>query len=58
MIVQRQTGNKGRERDEFPDFPDIAAMWYASYITTALHIISKIAERPAVEIPAGWVLLP
>lgn len=35
--------------DEFPSFPDIAAMWYASYITTALHITLKIAKHPTVK---------
>lgn len=50
VFDERQTGNNGREGDTFPDFQDIAAMWHASCITTALHIILKTAEHPAVKI--------
>lgn len=32
-------------------------MWYASYITAALHIALKIADYPAVKNPEGWKLL-
>lgn len=39
---------KEEKGGEFPDFPDIAAMCYASCITAALHIILKMAEHPAL----------
>lgn len=47
LFHERQTGNKKREGDEFPDIPRIAAMWYSFSIAVS-HIIFKIAKHPDV----------